>query len=161
MDRTALLLNARNLLSSVTPLAADCGRLCGHACCAGSLNDETGMLLFPGEEAFYAQAPWARIVPLHYTLGASPALLLTCDGRCPRDERPLSCRLFPLFCKVRGEGFTVCLDTRAHALCPLYRYGLKGLSQAFVQAAESSYALPWQEDNLRAYLCALSSACSL
>ncbi len=161
MDRTALLQSARNLLLNVTPLAADCGRLCAHACCTGSLHENSGMLLFPGEEALYAQAPWARIVPLGYALGDSPALLLTCNGSCPRAERPLACRLFPLFCKVDGEGFAVQLDTRAYALCPLYRYGLKGLSQAFVQTGESCYAMLWQEDSLRSYLRALSFSCSL
>ena len=42
---------ARNLLETLTPLKTDCGRLCQGACCQG--DEQTGMLLFPGEEAFY------------------------------------------------------------------------------------------------------------
>ena len=46
---SAAVLTARALLSNLTPLKSDCGRLCGGACCQG--DDATGMLLFPGEEA--------------------------------------------------------------------------------------------------------------
>ena len=42
---------ARKILEEVTPLKADCGRVCGAACCASLEGEETGMLLFPGEEA--------------------------------------------------------------------------------------------------------------
>ncbi len=44
---------ARSLLEEVTPLKSDCGRICGAACCASLEGEETGMLLFPGEEALY------------------------------------------------------------------------------------------------------------
>ena len=44
---------ARKRLEEVTPLKSDCGRVCGAACCRPVQGEETGMLLFPGEEAFY------------------------------------------------------------------------------------------------------------
>ena len=45
---------AREKLKSVTPLKKDCGRVCGAACCRSPEGEETGMLLFPGEEELYA-----------------------------------------------------------------------------------------------------------
>ena len=51
----------RALLAEVTPLQTDCGRFCGAACCRSLPGEETGMLLFPGEEAFYAGRPDFRL----------------------------------------------------------------------------------------------------
>ena len=42
---------ARYLLENRTPLAADCGQVCGHACCRCQGDEPCGMRLFPGEEA--------------------------------------------------------------------------------------------------------------
>ena len=41
---------ARALLENLTPLRTDCGKVCGSACCKSLDAEETGMLLFPGEE---------------------------------------------------------------------------------------------------------------
>ena len=41
---------ARALLETLTPLKRDCGRLCGARCCRSLEGEETGMVLFPGEE---------------------------------------------------------------------------------------------------------------
>ncbi len=49
MSSLSAVLSARAALSDLTPLLTDCGRLCGVACCKG--DEQTGMLLFPGEEA--------------------------------------------------------------------------------------------------------------
>ena len=155
------LVQARALLEDVTPLRSDCGRLCGGACCQGERGDAHGMLLFPGEAALYVSAAWAQVTPLPYALGGAPALLLTCDGACPRAQRPLACRLFPLFCRTEETGMDIVLDPRARGVCPLFRYGLQGLSQAFVQAARAAYSLLMQDDEGRAFLQDLSDACSL
>ncbi len=45
---------AREILAEVTPLKTDCGKVCGARCCRSLEGEETGMLLFPGEEAYYA-----------------------------------------------------------------------------------------------------------
>ena len=45
---------AREILAEVTPLKGDCGRVCGARCCRPLETEETGMLLFPGEEEAYA-----------------------------------------------------------------------------------------------------------
>ena len=52
MSSLSAVLSARAALSDLTPLLTDCGRLCGFACCKG--DEQTSMLLFPGEEALFA-----------------------------------------------------------------------------------------------------------
>ncbi len=48
MSFKALQEKAFDILGELTPLKADCGRLCGGACCKG--DAQTGMRLFPFEE---------------------------------------------------------------------------------------------------------------
>ena len=48
---------ARALLEGETPLNRDCGGLCGAACCQPDEDGLGGMLLFPGEAAFYHPMP--------------------------------------------------------------------------------------------------------
>lgn len=151
---------ARALLSDVTPLKADCGRLCGAACCQG--DGETGMLLFPGEEALYEGCAFARVIPARYELAGRRALLLVCAGGCPRSDRPLACRLFPLFLRFgRGASPRVVMDARTASLCPLCGYGLTALDPAFLEAARGAYALLLEDAACRAYLEALSAAFTL
>ena len=54
---------ARGLLAEVTPLKTDCGRVCGGICCRSMEGEETGMLLFPGEEDFYEDLDGWRMLP--------------------------------------------------------------------------------------------------
>lgn len=151
---------ARALLSTLTPLKSDCGRLCAGACCQG--DETTGMLLFPGEEALYETCNFAGIVPANYELGGHPALLLVCRGRCPREERPLSCRLFPLFLRFGKDGQTrVSMDARARALCPLTDYGLSALDPQFVSAARDAYDLLLADEACTRFLRELSRAFEL
>ena len=95
MTCSTALTAARALLSDVTPLKSDCGRLCGGACCQPSTEETQGMLLFPGEEALYAGLDGYRV------LDCAEGKLLVCAGRCRREERPLSCRIFPLLPLLR------------------------------------------------------------
>ena len=103
-----------DLLADVTPLAYDCGALCEKACCKGSETD--GMVLFPGERAFFEGAAGFRIAhndPYDYDY-------LVCGGSCERDLRPLSCRIFPYFFYLAQNGeITVAPDIRALGRCPL------------------------------------------
>jgi len=117
---------AWELLERLTPLKTDCGLTCGAACCRPDEDGKGGVKLFPGEAALYAGADWARVEDG----------ILTCGGRCPRDLRPLGCRIFPLtpFRKKSGE-LAVRIDRRACAMCPLAPHGLRGLDPAFVSAA--------------------------
>lgn len=123
---------AREMLETVTPLKTDCGRVCGARCCRSLEGEETGMLLFPGEEACYAGKPG-------WKLRKTPSgTLLVCPGDCARDERPLACRIFPLLPVVREEGVRVALDLRAAAVCPLRRRGLAALDPAFRMAVREA-----------------------
>ncbi len=100
------------LLADVTPLAVDCGQVCDGRCCQPSEESE-GMRLFPGEEALLADSDCTRIP-------ADGGVLLTCDGHCRREYRPLMCRLFPLFPYVDDRGrVRAVYDPRSYRLCPL------------------------------------------
>ncbi|MBQ7784535.1 MAG: hypothetical protein IJ381_00090 [Clostridia bacterium] len=151
---------ARMLLENLTPLKTDCGRLCQGACCQGDEN--TGMLLFPGEDAFYVDCGFARILPAGFKLGGQDALLLVCNGTCDRSNRPLACRLFPLFCKFKEDGMTkLRMDVRAKSVCPLTDYGIRALDADFKQAARRAYDILLKEETCAAYLRELDEAFSL
>ena len=160
MNDLDAVLRARSLLSTLTPLKTDCGRLCQGACCQG--DDETGMLLFPGEEALFESCTFGRVLPANFDLAGKPVSLFVCKGTCNREERPLACRLFPLFLRFKKNGQTrVKLDPRAASVCPLCDYGIWGLDQAFVSACEDAYAALLQSPECAAYLKALDEAFSL
>ncbi len=96
------------LFCDVTPLKTDCGLVCSGACCKG--DDKTGMLLFPGERT-----------PLT-VLERDARRLAVCAGTCDRDDRPLSCRIFPFFPVVEEDGNVLAaIDARAFSVCPLAR----------------------------------------
>ena len=102
-------------LENITPLRYDCGTICNAKCCKGSTND--GMLLFPGEEQFFQDKDGFIIKDSPY------GKAVICNGSCHRNERPLSCRIFPLFpyvIKVEDHyKITVLKDVRALQYCPL------------------------------------------
>lgn len=103
-----------SLFNGVTPLAVDCGQLCGGACCKGG-DEPVGMRLFPQEEAVACEGFCVTDTP-------DGGRLLTCDGRCDRAARPLACRLFPLFPYLSADGrIRAVWDPRAFRLCPLVR----------------------------------------
>lgn len=108
---------AYELLENVTPLSCDCGKLCANKCCKGSDND--GMLLFPSEKEFFENKPNFKV----YYDEKSDCDAVVCLAPCERGERPLSCRLFPLFPYVEEENgekkLNVALDVRALGVCPL------------------------------------------
>ena len=96
-----------DVLGDLTPLTADCGKLCGGACCKG--DSQTGMRLFPFEQT-----------TLSVIETADGGYLAVCDGTCDREKRPLSCRIFPFFPTVDEKGRVfVELDYRAARLCPM------------------------------------------
>lgn len=160
MEPIAAVLRARALLDALTPLKTDCGRLCGGACCQG--DEGTGMLLFPGEDSLYENCGFGRVVPADFALGGGQAKLFVCGGRCPREERPLACRLFPLFLAFMKSGKTkVRMDTRAASVCPLYSCGAIGLDGDFLAAAREAYDVLLEDETCAAYLRDLHRACSL
>lgn len=97
---------ANRILSDKTPLKKDCGLICGGECCKG--DNETGMLLFPFEKTTLN------------IIEKDGVRLAVCDGSCDRNERPLSCRIFPFFPYVTPEGrIRVIPDIRGVNICPL------------------------------------------
>ncbi len=132
MDPSTLA-RAYQILGDKTPMLADCGLLCGAACCRPDEDGQGGVYLFPGERARLADCDWGRIQP------AAFAPMLVCEGPCDRARRPLGCRIFPLT-PVRGKGgqWTVRMDVRARAMCPLAASGIRGLDPAFVRAARDA-----------------------
>lgn len=155
MSTSERILTARYALEKLTPMKRDCGRTCGAACCRADEDGNGGMVLFPGEEAFYSPCPdWARLTP---SQDFSGQYLFTCNGTCERSLRPLACRIFPLTPRVRHGEATVELDVRAWPVCPLMECGLEGMDSAFVAAVREVTALLWEDKRCREYIEALSA----
>ena len=151
---------ARKLLQNVTPLAADCGRFCGAACCQG--DDDAGMLLFPGEEQLYAACAFGAVRKTGYSLGGRPALLFVCRDWCAREERPLACRLFPLTVRFGQDGApSLIMDPRSAGVCPLYASGLQGLIPSFREAALEAFEVLLDDPDCRAFLTDLQQQLTL
>ncbi len=146
MELSSVLRDARSVLQEVTPLKTDCGRLCGGACCQPSTEETQGMLLFPGEEAFYEGLTGYRMVD------CAAGRLLVCTGRCRREERPLSCRMFPLLPLVREDGIRVAMDRRGRSVCPLTHQGKAALNPAFVEAVGACGRILMTDDTQAAFL---------
>ena len=141
---------ARALLENVTPLKTDCGLTCQGACCRPMEGEMTGMLLFPGEEAYYEGREGYRMTQTDH------GTLLICSGRCERADRPLSCRLMPLLPVVREDGIKVATDLRAKTVCPLARQGKDALDPDFVSAVREVGRILAEDDDQRAFLVTLT-----
>ena len=137
---------ARQITADVTPLKTDCGKVCGARCCRSMEGEETGMLLFPGEEAFYRDKPGWEIRQ------AEAGPLVICPGSCDRKERPLACRIFPLLPVLREGCVKVAADQRARAVCPLLRQGIRGMDPAFVSAVREAGKALAGDPRTRAFL---------
>ena len=138
---------AREKLKNVTPLKKDCGRVCDARCCRPLEGEETGMLLFPGEaEAYADREGW---VVRHAAQGD----IVVCPGTCDREERPLSCRLFPLLPLIGDDGaIRVVTDLRARAVCPLARQGKSALDPEFIDAVREAGELLAQSEEQALFL---------
>ena len=143
-------------LGDRTPLKSDCGRLCDRACCQSDETGENGMLLFPYEEWLYRKP----IDGFDHHLVKDDSLYkggwrLVCGGACPREARPLACRLFPLRVRLETDdqgAHTVVvpeIDPRAWLCCPLpERGGLRAMRQEFVEAVRQAGLLLIQNDDM-------------
>ena len=141
-----VLSRARALLENVTPLKSDCGLSCGHVCCRPMEAEMTGMLLFPGEDEYYAALEGYRLVD------TPQGKLVICSGRCNRADRPLSCRLMPLIPLLRADGVKVATDHRAKTVCPLARQGKDALAPEFVDAVRQAGRILAEDATQRAFL---------
>lgn len=138
------LATARALLEEQTPLKMDCGKLCDGACCKDDETSENGMLLYPYEDRFYRKP----IAGFAYRLCDDDTLFkggkrLVCEGDCPREARPLRCRIFPLRIKIVEQPdhslkAKAELEPAAWAVCPLCEQGMSALSQDFIAKTEQA-----------------------
>ena len=138
---------AREKLKNVTPLKRDCGRICGARCCRPLEGEETGMLLFPGEAEAYAGKAGFEVRK------TARGDLLICSGTCSREDRPLSCRLFPLLPVIGDDGkVRAVTDLRAKAVCPLARQGKSAVDPDFAEAVREAGEILAAEDEQAVFL---------
>ena len=123
-------------LKNLTPIPADCGKLCDKRCCKG--NEGDGMILFPGEDE--------NRLPPSFTLSDSdiygyPVRFAACIGLCKRGERPLACRIFPFAPYLKdGAELTIIADPRAKFSCPLLdESALPLIDQRFLNCLEEVF----------------------
>lgn len=135
---------AKSIMEDKTPLKKDCGLLCGKACCKG--DGETGMLLFPFEET---------ALPVIEKNGVR---LCVCDGSCNRDERPLSCMIFPFFPYITPEGrIKVIPDIRGSEICPIVRnFTETKLDRRFLYRVKKVGRLLAEDEECRVFLNGIS-----
>jgi len=102
-------------LNEITPLVVDCGELCSSACCNQEYGQ--GVFLFPGEEImFEGKSSWSPIIQVEGRQA------LNCEGVCERNERPLFCRIFPLFPYISTEDTVeIIFYSPMSYLCPLIK----------------------------------------
>lgn len=131
---------AKRIIGDKTPLKKDCGLLCGKACCKG--DSETGMLLFPFEKTS---------LPVIEKDGLR---LCVCNGSCSREERPLSCMIFPFFPYLTDEGrIRVIPDIRGSSLCPIVRnFAQTKLDRRFLRRVKEVGRLLKEDNECRAFL---------
>ena len=113
------------LLENTTPLKEDCGKICEGECCKG--DEDTGMILFPGEEILLKNEKG-----FHIKKDGLNRNILVCNGKCNRNNRPISCRIFPLFPLLYDGRIYVIDDPRAKGVCPLLYNEVK-LNNSFVR----------------------------
>ena len=145
MNTAYVYLQLYKLFDNCTPIKADCGQLCGKACCQGN----GGMYLFPGEKKVYEllSPTWLEISDsdFNYTCNGKKVNVpfASCSGSCDRYQRPLACRIFPLTPILDSNGkINIITDPRAKSVCPLS----KGLhtneyNRKFVKNIERSFKL--------------------
>ena len=128
------------ILGDKTPLKKDCGLICGGECCKG--DSDTGMLLFPFEES-------------KFTVREKDGVrLCVCEGKCSRNDRPLSCRIFPFFPYVTTEGKIKAIpDIRGVNICPLIsHFNEVKFDRGFLYRVRKVGRLLYTDENCRRFL---------
>lgn len=147
MADTKYLVKALELLERETPLGiADCGRLCGGACCKG--DNGTGMWLFPGEAELLKDIDGFEIKETDGNFGYP---MLVCSGACDRSLRPLACRIYPFF-PVENDGhIRLIRDIRGLNTCPLVQNAVKP-DRRFARAVRIAARYLMRDGETRAYM---------
>ncbi|MBE7034959.1 MAG: hypothetical protein E7402_02395 [Ruminococcaceae bacterium] len=139
----------------LTPIPYDCGAMCGKLCCQG--DDESGMYLFPGEKSLFVGKENFSVLETEFSAGGKSVELLVCHGPCKREERPLSCRIFPLIPLYRkGSTLEIILDPRA-SFCPLTHPEVAGyLDERFIRELNYCFSVLVKIPAVAEFLDALS-----
>ena len=145
--RNKSLREACALLEKTTPLGRnDCGSVCEAYCCSDALGDS--MELFPYEKELFESFKDFEVLD-----GEIPTV--KCNGTCERGNRPLACRIYPLFPLVVSEDGTerirVIYDPRATASCPLCAHRAK-LDRRFVRAVRRAGKYLLRDEQTAAHL---------
>ena len=136
-----------------TPLGFyNCGRLCDGLCCRG---DCKGMWLYPYEDELFADKEGFEICETEGNYGYP---MVICSGECDRSERPLACRIFPLFPLVFEEDgkvqIKVVYDPRA-GMCPLAKEN-RQLDPTFVKEVRKAARYLIRDEKIFEYMKAVS-----
>ena len=157
MNSAYIYLQLYKIFDNVTPLKVDCGQLCNSICCQG---EDSGMFLFPGEEAVYKllKPKGFRIekTDLKYDDNGKEryASILFCEGECDRYIRPLACRIFPLTPILNKNGkIDIITDPRAKSICPLAKtFYMEEYEQQFVKAVRKAFVLLSKNKHVYSFL---------
>lgn len=146
------------LLAKVTPLKVDCGQLCGSICCT-EWTEGVGMYLLPGEEKMFTGMEdwftWEDHDTSEYEFCPGwhgKIKFMQCLGKCPREKRPLACRVFPLAPYLTAGGsLTLHMDNELGRICPLVQAGdINRLDKKFVTRVRQVYLELLKDDLIRA-----------
>ncbi|MGI6257371.1 MAG: hypothetical protein ACOYJU_04825 [Anaerovoracaceae bacterium] len=132
------------LLNSVSPLATDCGELCGSICCL-PVGEDLGIYLLPGEEKVFTQREdwisWDSESVDGYEFPDSwrgKVYFIRCKTApiCPREMRPLQCRFYPLEPHLTEDDRLLLIWSTANTpyTCPLIREEMT-LEPSFIKAS--------------------------
>jgi hypothetical protein len=147
-------------LGTVTPLPVDCGKLCGSKCCT-EWDNGAGVNLLPGEEKLFQGLDWCQIAPIPKIEAAFPgehSYILQCQGKCPRHQRPLLCRTFPLAPYMEaGQAISLVFDEAGWLICPLVQLGdLRQLDPRFVRRVLAVWQQLAEDKSIKNYIIARS-----
>ena len=144
----SLIYDAYNIIGNLTPIKADCGKLCGKACC---VVEGAGMLLFPGEESILGEIRRFRIEEMEY-MDAPNMKLLLCDSNCNRDFRPLACRIFPVAPKFLEKKGVIAVqpDIRGRRMCPIW--DLTHVDEIFIKTVRKVFEMLAKDEKLLSFM---------
>lgn len=162
MNTAYIYLQLYKLFDNITPIRADCGKLCEKACCRG---EDSGMYLFPGEKKVFdlLTPDWIEIADtdFQYTYNnrKKTVPIAFCKGHCDRFQRPLACRIFPLAPHLDTAGrLEVIIDPRARAVCPLsVGLDLADYDPRFVRNIYKTFSLLMKNREFCAFMSAYSA----
>ncbi len=141
------------LLDHVSPLHSDCGELCDAACCTpveelSTENEEDfqlGIYLLPGEDKIFTKKEdwliWTKEDAGDYEFPDSwhrSVYFIRCTTPpvCPRKQRPLQCRFYPLAPHITQDNQLqlIYFPEETPYVCPLI-HQKKALNKDFIKAS--------------------------